>query len=145
MNTPISFETAKLLKEKGFGLSDEDYIQLPQFYEQDGTYIEYDVHIGKKYNPHRTHLGADTIEDFEAHLTMIDNSLDDIYLAPTIAEVVIWLYKKHEIWISVDITGDLTMFWYTIKGKGIWYTGSNVNSPTEAYEAAIEYTLKELL
>lgn len=100
----ISFDLAKLLKEKGFGLKDENYIQLPRFYEKDGNYIEYDIQISKKYNSFPFQIGADTIKDFEAHLTMMDNSLDNIYLAPTIDEVKWWLYEKHEIWIKAEPT-----------------------------------------
>lgn len=147
MNTPVSFELAKLLKEKKFGLSDEDYIQLPRFYEEDGNYIEYDVQVSKKYNSSPNHLGADTIKDFEAHLTMMDNSLDNICLAPTIAEVVMWLYEKHGIWIAVtQELGATITFCYQVMGEHISATyKAYFKSPTEAYEAAIEYTLKNLL
>lgn len=143
MNTPVNFELAKLLKEKGFGLSDEDYIQLPRFYEESGNYVEYDVQVSKKYNSSPNHLGADTIKDFEAHLTMMDNSLDSIYLAPTIAEVVMWLYEKHGIWIWVEKnTNNLFTAWVK---TNIPYTMPDTNSPTEAYEAGIEHILKNLI
>ena len=118
MNKPVTFEIAKLLKEKGFGLSDDDYIQLPRFYEENADYVEYAVHVGKKYNPSHNHLGADTIEDFKAHLTMIDNSLDSIYLAPTIAEVVMWLYEKHGIWIDVRYMDDILLLKIILNNMG---------------------------
>lgn len=64
--------------------------------------------------------------------------------APTIREVVMWLYEKHGIWISV--------LQHSIKGEGTYFesvigamTYSGYNSPTEAYEKAIEYTLKKLI
>lgn len=150
MNTHVDFETAKLLKEKGFGMSDEDYIQLPRFYEQDGNYIEYGVYVGKKYNPHRTHLGADTIDDFEAHLTMMDNSLDNIYLAPTIAEVVMWLYEKHGIFVTVTIPySEFGKFSAEIWGKEsdnikiLLVDGMTVfNTISQAYEEGIIESLK---
>ena len=144
MNKPVTFEIAKLLKEKGFGLSDDDYIQLPRFYEENADYVEYAVHVGKKYNPSHNHLGADTIEDFKAHLTMIDNSLDSIYLAPTIAEVVMWLYKKHGIWIDVRYMDDILNFGYTIttiKDNTEQYGIYKFNYPQQAYSAAIDYIL----
>ena len=150
LNKTVDFSTAKLLKEKGFGLNNEDYIQLPRFYEKCGNYIEYNVHVIKKYNSPPNHLGADTIEDFEANLTMVDNSLDSIYLAPTISEVVMWLYEKHGIWLVINIT--ITNKWYfelfNLKGKRnaeIETIGKYFNSPMEAYKAAITYTLNNLL
>ena len=147
MNTPVKYDLAKLLKEKRFGMDKNNYIQSPRFYD-DTTYFEYNLHVGKKYNPKRGHLGADTIEDFEAHLTMMDNSLDNICLAPTISEVVMWLYEKHDIWISVvhKRHSQNKHFAYNIKqANGIETYLWGFNSPTEAYEAAIEYTLNNLL
>ena len=100
MNTHVNFETAKLLKEKGFGM---------------------------------------------------DNSLDDIYLAPTIAEVAMWFYKTHDIWIVPSYELNIEdhkreWFWSAIKGgEEVAYQFNDFNSPTEAYEAAIEYTLKHLI
>lgn len=73
----------------------------------------------------------------------------EIFLKPTIAEVCMWLYEKHGIWISVlqMLNNGVTVTWYASyyeQGVGedieVYY-----NSPTEAYEAAIEYTLNNLL
>ena len=67
---------------------------------------------------------------------------------PTIAEVVMWLYEKHEIWISVDPENDKDTWFHTIsynKSETIFGNYNTYNSPTEAYEAAIEYTLNNLL
>lgn len=65
--------------------------------------------------------------------------------APIISNVAMWLLKKHEIWISVFSTDDISMFSYKISSKKGHNYSPNFNSPTEAYEAAIEYTLKHLL
>ena len=110
MNTPINFETAKLLKEKGFRI----------------------------------------LSDFESSY-------------PTIAEVVMWLYEKHGVWISTKGDDNKTFKyelhvwnWYEPEktfrqghvsfGNGVWDTDSEpFNSPTETYEAAIEYTLNNLI
>jgi len=150
MNTPVSFELAKLLKEKGFGLNDDDYVQLPRFYEEDSSYIEHDVQVSRKYNPKRGHLGADTIEDFKAHLTMMDNSLEGIYLAPTIAEVVMWLYKKHDIWITVCVVNGFEFGYWIHRNSDRKRLNPNDQgklslNPTEAYEAAIKHTLNNLV
>ena len=129
MNTPVSFELAKLLKEKGF------------IFRKNETY----------YNP------VNGLTKYEE-------------ITPTIAEVVMWLYEKHGTWIAVNrvvIGSDEWDYGYIIsylpkeyefekrRSKhlveiqsfkegvgsyhGAWYT------PTEAYEAAIEYTLKNLI
>ena len=129
MNTPVSFEIAKLLKEKGF------------IFRKNETY----------YNP------VNGLTKYEE-------------ITPTIAEVVMWLYEKHGTWIAVNrvvIGSDEWDYGYIIsylpkeyefekrRSKhlveiqsfkegvgsyhGAWYT------PTEAYEAAIEYTLKNLI
>lgn len=118
MNTPIKFEIAKLLKEKGFDLPMEKYYvdkntcvnSLPA--KIDGTYP----------------TNNDLIMDWCS--------------APTIAEVVMWLYEKHEIWIEVSADNDCEKFQYVISDECSEY---NCKSPTEAYEAAIEYTLKNLI
>lgn len=76
------------------------------------------------------------------------------YFAPNIANVVMWLYEKHGIWMFTDRTNN--WFWTIQKS-----TGENIhqedlpitekfichgfNSPTEAYEAAIKHTLDNLI
>lgn len=117
MNTLISFELAKLLKEKN--------INIPSDYS----------------------LGVRIYEDGVIKSTCLYNK--DTLHAPTIAEVVMWLYEKHGIWITVCVIGaDGFGYWLHNKNRkrlnpedqgGYWY------SPTEAYEAAIEYTLKNLI
>lgn len=68
--------------------------------------------------------------------------------APTIAEVVMWLYEKHGIWISV-FNDDVNFFWMGIvlntKERLRDGNAREFNSPTEAYEAGIEYTLNNLI
>lgn len=156
MNTPVNFKLAKLLKEKEFGLINDDYIQLPRFYEKNGDYVEYDVYVSKKYSPTRSYLGANTIEDFEAHLMMMDNSLDDIYLAPTIAEVITWLYKNHKIWITVNVSRYGSFYSNILKEENTksldnpieWETKIQLNDfplPDKAYKAAIKYSLNKLI
>lgn len=62
-----------------------------------------------------------------------------------------WLYEKHGIWIVVNL--DLVGRWYydtyTIKdglpNHNTYKKIERFNSPTEAYEAAIIYTLKNLI
>ena len=120
MNTPVKFEIAKLLREKG-------YNEKCKLLYKDGELINC-----KPYN-------------------VVDNKTFQstrYYIAPTIAEVVMWLYEKHNIWISVDPENDKDTWFHTIsynKSETIFGNYNTYNSPTEAYEAAIEYTLNNLL
>lgn len=62
--------------------------------------------------------------------------------SPTVLEVTMWLYEKHGIWIEVttDIYGKFCWLVKQLKASN-----NNFDSPTEAYFAAIEYTLKNLI
>ena len=101
MTDIVDFETAKLLKERGFRL-------LPKF---ESSY-------------------------------------------PTIAEVVMWLHKEKGLWVNVMYMGfELKYSWsidiITTSGSDWDSYGEEgdicYKSPTEAYEAAIIYTLKNLI
>jgi hypothetical protein len=68
---------------------------------------------------------------------------------PTIAEVVMWLYDKHQIWVRVsadewDKDEDRNFDWWITSGKYSQMDGG-FSSPTEAYEHAIKYTLENLI
>jgi hypothetical protein len=102
--TPVSFEIAKLLKDKGF----------------DGIEIDYGL-----------------------------NQILNLKPAPTIAEVVMWLYEKHGIWVSVLQmlhNGEKVIWYASYYEQGV---GEDIeeyyDSPTEAYEAAINYVLLNLI
>lgn len=126
MNTPVSFELAKLLKEKEFD-------EPTKVWHQRGNGI-----VGC----------VEGQRDFF-------NRKGDVYTsAPTIAEVVMWLYEKHGIWIRVTpipYSDNLTHWrwehmstnYFTRNLK--WKKEQDYMSPTEAYEAAIEYTLNNLI
>jgi len=128
MNTTVNFEIAKLLKEKGFDTKTECW------YDKDGDALYTDA------------IGIPS--SYKFHL------VGECY-APTIAEVVTWLYEKHGIWITVD--ADVLGFYGHYKINPIGNLSSNLkqgwtnsgtnpfNSPTEAYSVAIEYTLKNLI
>lgn len=112
MNTPVNFELAKLLTEKGYNKRSEPY----------------------RYNNN-------------GELSLLEG-----LNAPTIAEVVMWLYEKHSLWLLAlqTVTGH---FAYKIVDvhlnpetpierppyKNV--DGADYNTPTEAYEAAIEFVL----
>lgn len=124
MNSPVKFELAKLLKEKGFTSVFTSFSN--KYFNSLGEYkvVSYNVKIE-----------------------------NDEYEAPIIAEIVMWLYEKHRIWISViDVSPSHILWEYQISRKevGLIYSSGQYPvkhnySPTEAYEAAIEYTLKNLI
>ena len=125
MNTPINFEIAKLLKEKWF---DRETLES---YEYRGVEHQQPSYKGR----------------------LTKNKLLCDILAPTIAEVVMWLYEKHGIWLKNDIISinQVIKFYSSYYEISNGFTAlpvqleGNFNSPTEAYEAGIEYTLKNLI
>ena len=129
MNTPVSFEKAKLLKEKGF---DEPCRYVHDTWNNIKDWLEGGE--GEHRNSHQ------------------NGSL--YYSAPTIAEVVMWLHKEKGLWVNVMYMGfELKYTWsidiITTSGSDWDSYGEEgdicYKSPTEAYEAAIIYTLKNLI
>lgn len=133
MNTPVNFELAKLLKEKGF---DEDCYR---------TYSNGEI----SPFPLLENMGGEPILnplDYKWKNSSIHYSL---VTAPTIAEVVMWLYEKYGIWVECYIDDNGT-FGYLVsmitkEGRIDFPLKREFKSPTEAYEAAIKYTLQNLL
>lgn len=135
MKTPVNFELAKLLKEIGF---------------DEPCYDAYNVQGMKFSNGWLEYIFDNNID---IPFTKKELKSQDI-LAPTIAEVVMWLYEKHGIWIMVmpiPYSDNLTHWrWEHISSVYAtrnlrWKKEQDYMSPKEAYEAAIEYTLKNLI
>jgi hypothetical protein len=159
MNTPVNFKLAKLLKEKGYnepcvmkyslGLEKDNYTQLQYHLDYSCTYIKI------------------PIQDNFFALKLSNEDHSHAPSAPTISDVLSWLYDKHKIWVSVD---------FAIKssvgngfGSKISQRNNNVlvipksifddrnfssmdlhfeasyKSPTEAYESSIEYILNNMI
>lgn len=115
MNTPVSYPLAELAIQKGFDKECKEYWNL----------IEYSTEwiVEHRINP---------------------DSVDFMY-APTIADVCMWLYEKHKIWISVDPENDTNTWFHTItNGKSITVFG-DYSTLTEAYEAGIEDVLINMI
>ena len=132
MNTPVSFEIAKLLKEKG--------------YKTETCHKGWHGDFGALKGDTYPFLGTYTF--FENFLTR--NIEEHQIESPTIEEVVMWLYEKHGIWIAVSHEmNDLHQtewFWIGVKnGEEVASQYFGFNSPTEAYSQAIEFTLKNLI
>lgn len=117
MNTPVSFEVAKIVLNKGFDKECNQYWNL----------IEY----GEEW----------IVED---RINM--DSVDFMY-APTISDMVMWLYEKYGIWISVYMLDKGEFHWETeFNSEDIGSRYPNYyKTPAEAYEAAIDYVLNNLI
>ena len=138
MNKSVNYELAKLLKEKGFNEQSSCFYTKPN-----SKMFGLDEH-GRCY----------PIKNNPKTLWVIGNAVTlnekNVYLAPTIAEVVMWIYEKYDIWISVDMVFEehQTGFWYCIresKDTDHAITSDEYNTSTEAYEAAIQYCLNHLI
>lgn len=145
MNSNVNFEIAKLLKEKGFDKECLNYYTLAygkKPYITQGIEYQSDAKIKFDWNcNNEDSKGIQAPYPNTYHISQCS--------APTIAEVVMWLYEKHGIWITVCVIGaDGFGYWLHDRDRkrlnqdnqgGYWL------SPTEAYEAAVEYTLKNLI
>lgn len=123
MNKPCSKELAILLKEKGF-----DEISNYNYSEVYG-YIE----------------NINNLRHSDGNNRFVS--------APTIADIIMWLYEKQNIWIySEIISGD--EFRFCVRNiyqlhlgqyNELYVNDLQFSSPAEAYEAAIKYCLNKLI
>lgn len=91
-------------------------------------------------------LSAKSMYASNGELTDAVYDFDNWCFAPTISDVVMWLYEKHKIWISVyeykdhaADSNDLFVFRSSVTGL------KEFKTPTEAYSAAIEFVLNNRL
>ena len=123
----ISFETAKLLKEKGF---DE---KVDTLYKMDGEFLKSTLCINYN-NP-----------DFELSM---HNVPQDTVSAPTLQMAMKWLREKNWF-VQIQIQNDGTYIGYIYRTDGFPYVGWDKirvkETPEEACEAAIKYCLENLI
>ena len=132
MNTPVNFELAKLLKEKGFDVKVRGRIHVSYWHLVKDNIIPSNVNI--------------YYTDMFAPLGNWNDGIQHFMSIPTIAEVVMWLYEKHELWIIVGFSCDETCYsMVTNKICDVRWNNKGFKSPTEAYEASIDYTLNNLI
>jgi hypothetical protein len=115
--TYVTFEQAKWLKEKGFD------VECKMCVEE----------------------GDERPLPFNCGNTIHKNSLHPYYSAPEQWQVIMWLHEKYRVWISVDPENDTDTWFHTISHNKSETVFGDYNSPTEAYEAAIEYCLRNLI
>lgn len=142
LSEEVSFELAKLLKENNF------YKRTIPYYVNG---VLWNNVIGK--------LGSyDACSSNPSSLV----NYNDVIAAPTIAQVVDWLYDEHGIWIGVELTDNTKDFYFQ---PNIWTTKDReyhdedmidqakcickwkewqFDSREEAYEFAIKYCLTEI-
>lgn len=123
MTTPVNPRLSKLLKEKGFDVEDRTKYQM---------------------------YGSQVVPQLEPYDDIKWDIYKDYCLAPTIGDVVMWVYEKHGIWIKVEcpensVNNDWVSYIHKVGKYECLYASHIVNSPTKAYEAAIEYVLKNLI
>jgi hypothetical protein len=123
MNTPVSFSITKSVIKRGFDKECKKYWNLLEY----STELDYSTEwiVEDRINP---------------------DSIDNMY-APSIADVIMWLYEKYGIWISVSKDWDIGIllgFESVIDTNGGFIDCGTFKTPTEAYEAAILCTLKNM-
>lgn len=143
MITPVKFELAKTLKEKGFDKQCSNFYTNPRC-----KMFGIDEH--GRYYPIKNKAKTLWISGNAATL-----DYKHVYYAPTITEVCMWLYEKHGIWVyakrSFETINNEAFDKLTPVIEFIPQTQfdvdnmGNFNSPTEAYEVAIEYALNNLI
>jgi len=119
MNTTIDFVNAKLLKEKGYMLPCSNWYNF-----------------------------AGLLVKFSSIQNVSNDKRFPTYSAPIIADVVMWLYEKHGIWINVSryFNIDRELFSGNIHTKDNKTKSINdKNTPAEAYIEGISYSLKKFI
>ena len=152
LNKVVDFYTAKLLKEKGFDEECNSYYSQALF---EGTNSDWEG-VFPKYSIFKR-------SDYHYNSKPNFNDLWFECSAPTIAEVCMWLYEKHGIWVQSPFShNDFKPFCWVItttkrnlseeeENRNCWLSGIDSedidgwDSPTEAYSEAILYTLKNLI
>lgn len=123
MTTIVNLKIAKLLKEKGFNL----YC----------TWSYWKGSLTPRTPGYALEDGTTSQENYYEF---------DRQYAPSIADAVMWLYDTYDIWIEVIETDLYNKFFFQIKRKdNTRLKNGDFDSPTAAYEAAIEYCLTKLI
>ena len=146
MTSIVDFDVAKLLKEKEFEQETLHFYTKPN-----SKMFGIDEH-GRAYK-----IKNSTKELYKCGENVTLNSTSVIF-APTIAEVVMWLYEKHNLWISVftidkwlpNGNDRLQIFDYTIKQMkngliDIPKKLEEFDSIKETYQEAIKHCLNHLI
>jgi len=135
----IPYEQALALKELGHGLGESDYYASSVFYDENKNLIINQTGVKRTFKSATgTPYGQNTIDDFEGYLITVDNSLDEIVIAPLYQQAFRWLYEKHFIYGIIIPT--VTMDW-TFKTMTI--IEDQIEVPPYNHVDANDYTTRE--
>lgn len=129
----VSFETAKLLKEKGFN-EETEYV-----YSNNGNLLRL-CHFGIR------DLTNTDCNNYYTWEFPIENVVS-IISAPTLQMACKWLRKNYNLFISIDI-GVQAYVWtiYNTEPETIVvYIGVTIGTPEQAYDEAIKYCVENLI
>ena len=124
LSAVVDFETSKLLRDKEFENTTPNKLR-------------------RSYYNHLGEYRGDVSEYIRARVGGLDTKPFESVDAPTIGQVVDWLYEKHGIWVEVRKSYLLDKFVAVTKNPRVEL--SSEASPKEAYEAAITYCLTEII
>lgn len=117
-----SFEVSKLLKEKEFDIKTGEW----QVRGNVNNIFKYEHKHEVKFNP---------------------SSYKEVYNCPTHALAIKWIRENFGIWIVIEPNLQNNRCWFQIISKNYKGDGNSdfFNSPEEATEAALLYTLQNLI
>jgi hypothetical protein len=120
----VNFETAKLLRDKEFENKNPNKLR-------------------RSYYNHLGEYRGDVTEYIRAKVCGSDTKPFESVDAPTIGQVVDWLFEEHGIWIEVRKSYLLDKFVAVTKNPRVEL--SSEDTPIKAYEAAITHCLEKLI
>jgi hypothetical protein len=137
----VSFETAKLLKEKGF---DEKCFQYYMIYAKwDGVpFQDYAIEFRRLYSEDEPLINSKGLKCFSE-----ERNKHSVFSAPTLQMAMKWLRKEHGLFIRIteDITGSIFEWSIYQKNYGCRMFTYVEDSYEKACETAIKYCLEDLI
>ena len=144
----ISFETAKLAKEKGFDINGQDVFDL----KNNNKIINFkDLAVQEFIEDVETGYRDKALNYLKENINRTDDNSDEEYylLAPTQSLLSKWLREKHNIIVLVDYEGIDGYYYkfYSYKEGNKNYDASdkNYNTYEEALEAGLQVGLQVAL
>jgi len=141
----VSFDTAKLLKEKGF---DGPCYKVWESHGESQTLVAAPWFVEGETVVRREMV--DAAAELYAYECSLNNKVEG-YLAPTLQMAMKWLREAHSLYCQIDCPPFISHEWsYAIRNldKGEWVTNrydEEKDTYEEACEAAIRYCLENLI
>lgn len=146
----VSFETAKLLKEKGF----DEFCRTSYgpSYLHNGVEIDEDEEFELKCEGKENEIEIEEGGTVYAFWNQNHSNDEHVYSRPTLAFVMQWLREVYNLHISIDVHflhfANKLGWMYIINrfdSTGVEYVGSDGDTYEQACEAAIKYCLENLI